>query len=110
LTPFPAIRPGGVRSRCVGSPRTAEQSQPRLALQLPPALPPTVYEPDIEFPDTVPEYVIAADPTVPKVILEPLTSPFRRSVVDGAESLIVPLRAVPFCCHDRWNVPLYAPL
>ena len=39
-----------------------------MALQFPPVAPPTWYVPDMESPETVPEYVIAVEPTVPNRI------------------------------------------
>lgn len=62
--------------------------------------------PDIELPETVPVYVIAVEPTVPKVIALPLTVPLMGRVLRGFEILIVPCRCVPDCRHVSANVPL----
>gem|GEM_PF-3590201 len=79
------------------------------ALQEP--LPPlaTWYVPDMEFPETEPEYVIAAEPTVPNWMAPPCTVPWTLGL-PSVERLIVPLRFDPDCCHVRVNVPVKAPL
>jgi hypothetical protein len=48
---------------------------------------------------------MAAEPTVPKVILVPLTVPFSLCVLAVADSVILPLRLDPLCCQLRLNVP-----
>lgn len=65
--------------------------------------------PDIESPETDPEYVIACEPTVPKLIVPPLTLPLTSSVPDSEDSLIVPLRFDPDCCQSRTKVPWKVP-
>jgi hypothetical protein len=80
----------------------------RWAVQLP-VPPPALYVPDIELPDTVPEYVIAVDPTVPNEILEPFTCPLT-GTVPAVDRSIVPLSVEAFCVQVRWKVPLNAPL
>jgi hypothetical protein len=65
--------------------------------------------PDIESPETDPEYVIACEPTVPKLIVPPLTLPLTSSVPDSEDSLIVPLRFDPDCCQSRKKVPWKVP-
>jgi hypothetical protein len=62
--------------------------------------------PDIELPEKVPEYVTAKEPTVPKVILPPLTVPFSCPVVPRAGSAMVPFRLDPLCVHLTVKVPL----
>jgi hypothetical protein len=49
--------------------------------------------------------VIAAEPTVPKLIVLPVTVPFRLSVFAGAESVMLPLSFDPDSCHVSWKVP-----
>jgi hypothetical protein len=56
---------------------------------LPPAPPAICQLPDIEFPDTDPEYVMTVEPTVPNVMWLPLTDPFK-GVVPDVERSIVP--------------------
>src|SRR3954453_16993073 len=51
---------------------------------------------------------MAAEPTVPKVILEPLTVPVRFSVPDVERSM-VPLKVDPVCCQLSLKVPVKAP-
>jgi hypothetical protein len=65
--------------------------------------------PDIVLPDTVPVYVTAAAPTVPKVIALPLTDPVRGSVPD-VDRLIVPLSFSDDSVHVSAKVPVKAPL
>jgi hypothetical protein len=50
------------------------------------------------------------EPTVPKLIVLPLTVPWMAVVVCGSEILIVPLRLDPDCCQVRLNVPWKDPL
>jgi hypothetical protein len=90
--------------------------EPFVALQEPPAelaWPCTLYVPDIESPETDPEYVIACEPTVPKLIVSPFTVPLISRLPDPEDSLIVPLRFDPDCCQSRtnvpWKVPSYCP-
>jgi hypothetical protein len=59
----------------------------------------------MELPETEPVYVMAAEPTVPKLMAPPCTVPVMLSVWGGAESLIVPLRFDPDCCQVSVNVP-----
>jgi hypothetical protein len=49
------------------------------------------------LPDTVPEYVIAAEPTVPKWMLLPRRVPLTLVLELAVESLIVPLNRDPDC-------------
>ena len=79
-----------------------------MALQLPPVAPPTWYVPDMESPETVPEYVIAVEPTVPKRIEFPVTTPLRLTV-PSVESLMLPVSFEFDCVQVRVNVPLNAP-
>jgi hypothetical protein len=55
--------------------------------------------------------VIDSEPTVPKRIEAPWTVPW---ILVGTslnpETMIVPLKSFPDCCHVRLNVPLKAPL
>jgi hypothetical protein len=66
--------------------------------------------PDIECPETLPEYVMAAEPTVPKRILVPVTLPDRLSVSAGSESVMVPRRFDPVSYQLSVNVAEDAPL
>jgi hypothetical protein len=72
-----------------------------------------LYVPDIESPETDPEYVFACEPTVPKLIVSPFTVPLISRVPDPEDSLIVPLMFDPDCCQSRtkvpWKVPSYCP-
>lgn len=52
---------------------------------------------------------MAAEPTVPKVILSPFTEPVRFDV-PAVESVIRPLTFDPVCVQSSWNVPVNAPL
>ena len=79
-----------------------------MALQLPPVAPPTWYVPDMESPETVPEYVIAVEPTVPNRIEFPVTTPLRLTV-PSVESLMLPVSFEFDCVQVRVNVPLNAP-
>ena len=51
--------------------------------------------PDIDLPDTEPEYVIAAEPTVPKRMVVRCTVPVMFGWDFGFESLIVPVNFDP---------------
>jgi hypothetical protein len=64
------------------------------------------------LPDTEPEYVMAAEPTVPKLMAVPCTVPLMPVMLGlefAFESLIVPLNRGPDCFQCRVNVPWYAP-
>lgn len=61
--------------------------------------------PAIESPDTRPEYVIAAVPTVPNVIVLPWTVPVKGMASADPERMIVPLRCELDCVQLRTNVP-----
>ena len=54
--------------------------------------------------------MIADEPTVPKLIVAPLTVPFRLSGAGCVESVMVPLRLELACCQLSWKVPVNAPL
>ena len=84
-----------------------------MALHGPPGVPLGVwtwYVPDIESPETEPEYVMSVDPTVPKLIVLPATVPLIGMVPLNDESVIVPLSFDPDCVQFSVNVPVNAPL
>ena len=62
--------------------------------------------PDIELPDTVPLYVTASEPSVPKSIVLPLIVPWIGAVPDGAERVMMPVRVELDCCQVSLKVPL----
>jgi hypothetical protein len=53
---------------------------------------------------------MAAEPTVPNRIADPLSVPLTARVLGGVESLIVPFRFDPDSFQLRVNVPPYVPL
>jgi len=66
--------------------------------------------PDIDVPDTEPEYVIAFElPTVPKLMVLPRTVPAMFVLPTLLESLIVPVNRDFDCVQCRVNVPRKAP-
>lgn len=80
-----------------------------MALQLPPVELPTTYAPEMESPVTTPVYVIAEEPTVPKLIVLPATTPLIWRVPGVVESMMVPVSVEPDCVHVSVNVPWKAP-
>jgi hypothetical protein len=62
----------------------------------------------MESPETVPEYVMAVEPTVPNWIEFPATTPLRLTV-PSVESLMLPVSFEFDCVQVRVNVPLNAP-
>jgi hypothetical protein len=90
-------------------PRQGGRHDVRWAFQLPCCEPPNTYVPDIVLPDTVPVYVTAAAPTVPKVIALPVTVPVRGSVPE-VDRLIVPLSFPDDSVHVSAKVPVKAPV
>jgi hypothetical protein len=65
--------------------------------------------PDIVSPDTVPVYVTAVEPTVPNVMVLPVTVPVRGTVPD-VDRWIVPASFPDDSVHVRSKVPVKAPL
>jgi hypothetical protein len=61
------------------------------------------------LPETVPLYVIASEPTAPKVMVLPLALPVMFSVPMDERSM-VPLRDDPDSVQVRVKLPLKAPL
>jgi len=58
------------------------------------------------FPENEPEYVIACEPTVPKVMELLWTVPLRGvGALANADILMVPLSWFPDCCHFSVNLP-----
>jgi hypothetical protein len=71
----------------------------------------TFQEPDMELPDTEPEYWIAVEPTVPKLMELPFTVPVMWvGWLPSEEIIMVPLTVDPDCCQLRWKVPVNEPL
>jgi hypothetical protein len=67
----------------------------------------TFQVPDIALPETEPEYWMACDPTVPKLMELPCKLPLMSvGVLPNEEIFMVPLRFDPVCCQVRVNVPV----